>query len=171
MDERYNILFLCTGNTARSQMAEALARSLGSARLRAFSAGSNPAAEVHPQALQVMRDAGISTDGLRSKSWNDFAGPDAPEMDLIITLCDRAAGEPCPAWPGHPLTAHWNVPDPAGATGTPDHVHKVFASVLHALQQRISLLLALRMEALDRLAAETKLRQLSQDTVEPDLSH
>jgi arsenate reductase (thioredoxin) len=135
---------------------------LGQDRLRAFSAGSHPKGEVHPHALEVMQDAGFATDRLRSKSWNEFAGPDAPEMDLIITVCDRAAGEQCPVWPGHPMTAHWSVPDPASVVGTPEQVHKAFTNTLHVLQQRISLLLALRMEALDRLAAETKLRQISE---------
>ncbi|ODU52426.1 MAG: ArsR family transcriptional regulator [Lysobacteraceae bacterium SCN 69-48] len=167
MKDQYNILFLCTGNSARSQMAEALAKSLGGTRLRAYSAGSQPAGAVHPQALQVMQDAGIPTDGLRSKSWNEFAGADAPEMDLIITVCDRAAGETCPVWPGHPLTAHWNIPDPVEVTGSPEQIHKAFAHALHALQQRISLLLALKMEALGRLAAETKLRALSERPIQP----
>lgn len=162
MKDRYNVLFLCTGNSARSQMAEALANSLGRTRLRAFSAGRHPKGEVHPVALQVMHAAGLSTEGLRSKGWDDFSGPDAPEMDLVITVCDRAAGEQCPVWPGHPLTAHWSVPDPASATGTAEQIQKAFTNVLHVLQQRISLLLALRMEALDRLAVETKLRQLSE---------
>lgn len=164
MKDRYNVLFLCTGNSARSQMAEALANSLGRNRFRAYSAGSHPKGEVHPLALQVMQAAGVPTDGLRSKSWDEFAGPDAPEMDLIITVCDRAAGEQCPAWPGHPMTAHWSVPDPASATGTPEQTHKAFTNAMHVLQQRISLLLALRMEGLDSLAAETKLRQISESS-------
>lgn len=162
MKDCYNVLFVCTGNSARSLMGETLANQLGRNRLRAYSAGSDPAGEVHPMAIQVLTDAGLPTDGLRSKSWNEFASPGAAEMDLIITVCDRAAGEVCPAWPGHPVTAHWSVPDPVNATGTMDEVHKAFSNVLFVLQQRISLLLALRMEALDRLAIQTKLREISE---------
>ncbi|MBP6726228.1 MAG: arsenate reductase ArsC [Thauera sp.] len=164
MKDRYNVLFLCTGNSARSQMAEALANSMGRNRLRAFSAGSHPKGEVHPIALQVLKSADVSTERLRSKSWDEFAGPDAPEMDLIITVCDRAAGEQCPLWPGHPLTAHWSLSDPAHATGTPEQIHKAFANALHALQQRISLLLSLPMEGLDRLAIQTKLHQINESS-------
>lgn len=165
MKDRYNVLFVCTGNSARSQMAEALANSLGSGRVRAFSAGSHPAGRVHPMALQIMSDAGLDVTGLRSKSWSEFAQPGAPSMDLVITVCNRAAGESCPVWPGQPITAHWSIPDPAGATGTAEQMHKAFSNALIVLQQRISLLLSLRMEALDRLAAETRLRQIS-DTPE-----
>lgn len=161
MKDRYNILFVCTGNSARSQMAEALANSLGSDRVRAFSAGSHPAGRVHPMALQIMSDAGLDVAGLRSKSWSEFAQPGAPSMDLVVTVCDRAAGESCPVWPGQPITAYWSIPDPAGVTGTPEQIHKAFSNALLVLQQRISLLLSLRMEALDRLAAETRLRQIS----------
>ena len=162
MKDRYNVLFVCTGNSARSQMAEALANSLGKGRLRAFSAGSHPAGRVQPMALQVMADAGLDVSVLRSKSWAEFAQPSAPEMDLVITVCDRAGGESCPVWPGQPITAHWSIPDPVGITGTPERVHKAFLNTLLLLQQRISLLLSLRMEGLDRLAAETKLRQISE---------
>lgn len=165
MKDRYNVLFVCTGNSARSQMAEALANSLGSGRVRAFSAGSHPAGRVHPMAVQIMSDAGLDVTGLRSKSWSEFAQPGASSMDLVITVCDRAAGESCPVWPGQPITAHWSIPDPAGVTGTPEQSHKAFSNALIVLQQRISLLLSLRMEALDRLAAETRLRQIS-DTPE-----
>ena len=162
MKDRYNILFVCTGNSARSQMAEALANSLGKERVRAFSAGSHPAGHVQPMALHVMADAGLDVSALRSKSWAEFAQPDAPEMDLVITVCDRAGGESCPVWPGQPITAHWSIPDPVGVTGTPEQVRKAFLNAFLLLQQRISLLLSLRMEGLDRLAAETKLRQVSE---------
>ncbi|HEY0661939.1 MAG TPA: arsenate reductase ArsC [Lysobacter sp.] len=162
MKDRYNVLFVCTGNSARSQMAEALANSLGKGRVRAFSAGSHPAGRVQPMALQVMADAGLDVSVLRSKSWAEFAQPGAPEMDLVITVCDRAGGESCPVWPGQPITAHWSIPDPVGVTGTPEQVHKAFLNTLLLLQQRISLLLSLRMEGLDRLAAETRLRQISE---------
>ncbi|MFE0500050.1 arsenate reductase ArsC [Lysobacter soli] len=162
MKDRYNVLFVCTGNSARSQIAEALGNSLGKRRIRAFSAGSHPAGRVQPMALQVLSDAGLDVSTLRSKSWAEFAQPGAPEMDLVITVCDRAAGESCPVWPGQPITAHWSIPDPVAVTGTPEQVQKAFSNTLHVLQQRISLLLSLRMEALDRLAAETKLRQISE---------
>ena len=162
MKDRYNVLFVCTGNSARSQIAEALGNSLGKGRIRAFSAGSHPAGRVQPMALQVLSDAGLDVSTLRSKSWAEFAQPGAPEMDLVITVCDRAAGESCPVWPGQPITAHWSIPDPVSVTGTPEQVQKAFSNTLHVLQQRISLLLSLRMEALDRLAAETKLRQISE---------
>jgi arsenate reductase len=162
MKDRYNVLFVCTGNSARSQIAEALGNSLGKGRIRAFSAGSHPAGRVQPMALQVLSDAGLDVGTLRSKSWAEFAQPGAPEMDLVITVCDRAAGESCPVWPGQPITAHWSIPDPVAVTGTPEQIQKAFSNTLHVLQQRISLLLSLRMEALDRLAVETKLRQISE---------
>ena len=161
MKEQFNVLFLCTGNSARSIMAEAVANQLGRGRFHAFSAGSRPAEQVHPVAMEILRNVGLPTADLHSKSWNRFAEPDAPEMDFIITLCNRAAGEPCPVWPGHPITAHWNVPDPA-AESDPQKVHEAFRLALHVLQQRISLMLALRLEALDRLATQTRLSQLDQ---------
>ena len=161
MSAPYNVLFLCTGNSARSILAEAITNHLGRARFRAYSAGSQPAGRVHPTALELLESIGFSTTGLHSKSWDQFAGPDAPEMDFIITLCDRAVGEPCPTWPGHPITAHWNVPDPAAATGTPEE-RKAFQLALQVLQQRIGLLQALQLEALDRLATETRLSQIGQ---------
>ena len=156
MKDQYNVLFLCTGNAARSQLAEVLANALGGGRLRAFSAGSHPTGHVHPAALRVLQDAELPTQGLRSKHWDEFTAPGAPEMDLIITVCDRAAGEPCPAWPGHPMTAHWSVPDPVEVTGSPEKIHKAFAHALQVLQQRISLLLALRPDAMGQLADETR---------------
>lgn len=164
MKPRYKILFLCTGNSARSIMAEAIANQLGRDRFVAYSAGSRPRGEVHPMALDLLGSAGLATEGLRSKGWHEFAEPGAPEMDFIITVCDRAAGETCPAWPGHPLTAHWNVPDPASETGTADQVRKAFQLALQVLQQRISLMLALRPEALDRLALQTRLTQIGQSS-------
>jgi len=160
--DRYNVLFVCTGNSARSLMAEALANALGRERLQAFSAGSHPEGQVHPLTLQVLESAGLATANLRSKSWDEFAGAGAPEMDLIITVCDRAAGETCPTWPGHPVTAHWSIPDPAAATGTPEQIRRAFSVALQMLQQRISLLLALRPEAWDRLAMKTRVEQIDQ---------
>jgi len=160
MKGHYNVLFLCTGNSARSIMAEVLANQLGHGRFTAYSAGSSPRGQVNPMALQVLQDAGFSTEGLRSKPWDEFAQPGAPEMDLVITVCDRAAGESCPVWPGHPVTAHWGVPDPAAATGNAEEIHKAFTQALMVLQQRIHLLAALKIEALDRLVLESKVREI-----------
>lgn len=152
MNTIFNVLFICSGNSARSIIAEALANSLGHGRLRAFSAGSQPMGAIHPMALSVLEGAGLSTAGLRSKSWDEFSGPDAPHMDLVITVCNRAAQETCPTWPGHPVTARWNVEDPVQAPGGPEEVRRAFSHAMHVLQQRISLLLALRAEALERLS-------------------
>lgn len=160
MDRPYNLLFLCTGNSARSILAEALANQSAKGRFRAYSAGSHPRGRVHPTALQVLDDAGISTDGLRSKPWDEFATPCAPSMDLIITVCDKAAGEACPLWPGHPVTAHWGIEDPASVAGSQEQVHKAFGKALQLLQHRLSLLMALKPEALDRLALETRVREI-----------
>jgi len=162
MKTQFNVLFLCTGNSARSQIAEAIANQIGKDRLRAFSAGSQPAAAVHPGTLEVLQAVGFPTAQLHTKSWSQFAQADAPEMDFIITLCNRAAGEPCPTWPGHPITAHWSVPDPAAEGFTPQQSREAFRQAMHVLQQRISLMLALRLEALDRLATETRLSQIGQ---------
>jgi len=160
MDRPYNLLFLCTGNSARSILAEALANQLAKSRFRAYSAGSHPRGRVHPMALQVLDEAGIATDGLRSKPWDEFATPDAPPMDLIITVCDKAAGEACPLWPGHPVTAHWGIEDPASVAGSQEQVHRAFGKALQLLQHRLSLLMALQPEALDRLALETRVREI-----------
>ena len=160
MDRPYNLLFLCTGNSARSIMAEAMANHLGKGRFHAYSAGSHPRGRVHPVALQILQDAGLPTATLRSKPWDEFAAADAPPMDLIITVCDKAAGEACPVWPGHPVTAHWGVEDPATVAGSPEQVRHAFAHALHLLQHRITLLLALKPEALDRLALETRVREI-----------
>ncbi len=164
MADRYNLLFLCTGNSARSIMGEALANQLGKDRFQAFSAGSEPRGEIHPMTLQVLRQAGLPTHSLRSKPWDEFAMPGAPRMDLIITVCDKAAGESCPIWPGHPITAHWGVEDPATVTGTQEQVQKAFTNALHLLQHRIGLLLALKIEALDRLVLETRIREIGQSS-------
>ena len=160
MDRPYNLLFLCTGNSARSILAEALANQMAKGRFHAYSAGSHPRGRVHPMALQVLEEAGIATDGLRSKPWDEFATPEAPQMDLIITVCDKAAGEACPLWPGHPVTAHWGIEDPASVAGSQGQVHKAFGKALQLLQHRLSLLMALKPEALDRLALETRVREI-----------
>ena len=160
MSRRYNLLFLCTGNSARSIMGEALATQLGKTRFNAYSAGSQPRGQIHPMTLKVLPDVGLSTDSLRSKAWDEFAEPDAPQMDIVITVCDRAASETCPVWPGQPITAHWGVPDPAEVTGTEDQVRRAFTNALHLLQHRIALLMALKVEALDRLVLETRVREI-----------
>lgn len=164
MDRPYNLLFLCTGNSARSIMAEAMANHLGKGRFHAYSAGSHPRGRVDPVALQILQDAGLPTATLRSKPWDEFAAADAPPMDLIITVCDKAAGEACPVWPGHPVTAHWGVEDPATVAGSPEQVRHAFAHALHLLQHRITLLLALKPEALDRLALETRVREIGRSS-------
>ena len=161
MAERtYNALFLCTGNSARSQMAEALLNYMSKGRIRAYSAGSRPATHVQPLAAQLITELGIPTESLHTKSWDAFAAAGAPEMDFVITVCDNAAGEACPVWPGHPAFAHWGVPDPAL---TPDDPH-AFKRAWLTLRRRIELLLALPLDKLDRLAQEQQLRQIAQET-------
>lgn len=152
------VLFLCTGNSARSILAEALLNRMGEGRFKAYSAGSQPKGEPHPMALDVLRSHGFPTDGLRSKSWTEFVGPDAPPIDLIITVCDNAAGESCPVWPGRPVTAHWGIEDPA-AVGGAGH-REAFELAQRYLINRISLLVALPMQGLDELALRTKLREI-----------
>lgn len=144
------VLFLCTGNSARSILAESLLNHLGEGRFRAVSAGSRPKGEPHPMALDVLRSHGLPAEGLRSKSWSEFAGPDAPPVDLIVTVCDDAAGESCPVWPGRPIAAHWGIEDPAAVEG--EGQREAFEQALRYLRQRISLLLALPDEAIDALA-------------------
>ncbi|RNF86178.1 arsenate reductase ArsC [Montanilutibacter psychrotolerans] len=161
MTERtYNALFLCTGNSARSQMAEALLNYMSKGRIRAYSAGSRPGTHVQPLAAQLITDLGVSAESLRTKSWDEFAATGAPEMDFVITVCDNAAGETCPVWPGHPAIAHWGVPDPAL---TPDDT-QAFKHAWLTLRRRIELLLALPLDKLDRLAQEQQLRQIAQET-------
>lgn len=159
MSERiYNVLFLCTGNSARSILAEAAMNKLGAGRFHAYSAGSFPKGEVHPVALGLLSSMGFRTDGLRSKSWDEFARPGAPEIDFIITVCDNAAGEMCPAWPGHPMTAHWGIEDPAAVEG--DGQVEAFQQAMRYLSNRISLFLALPSESHDRTALAGKLREI-----------
>jgi arsenate reductase len=153
MSETKNVLFLCTGNSARSILAEALLNNLavGQGRFRAFSAGSHPAGAVNPLAIELLERNHMSTDGLRSKSWDEFATTDAPVMDFVFTVCDNAAGEVCPFWPGQPITAHWGVPDPAAAEGTDEDKHKAFFLAFNQLQNRINLFASLPMAKLDRM--------------------
>ena len=160
MDRPYNLLFLCTGNSARSILAEALANQLAKGRFHAYSAGSHPRGHVHPMALQVLEEAGIATDGLRSKPWDEFATPDAPPMDLIITVCDKAAGEACPLWPGHPVTAHWGIEDPARIAGSPVEQSAAFVKSFRHLRNRISAFVALPFASIDRLALEARLKAI-----------
>ncbi len=158
-----NVLFLCTHNSARSILAEALLNQMGGGRLHAFSAGSSPREQQQPNplALRVLRDAGIPTAGLRSKSWDEFAAPGAPHMDLVITVCDSAAGEVCPLWPGAPATAHWGYPDPSEVQGSEEQRLEAFRNTLHALRHRLDLLMALPSGRLDRLALQREARALA----------
>lgn len=162
MKDRYYVLFLCTGNSARSLMGEALVNAMAGERLRAFSAGSHPTGQVHPMTVHVLESAGLPTTNLRSKSWEEFAHSNARKMDLIITVCDQAAGEACPTWPGHPVRVHWSIPDPARVDGTPEQIQEAFTATLKMLQQRISQLLALPLETLDSVAAKSCIEQLGQ---------
>jgi arsenate reductase len=154
----YNVLFLCTGNSARSILAESVLNNSGRGRFRAFSAGSFPKGEVNPMALEVLAARGLPTHGMRSKSWDEFAGADAPPIDLVITVCDSAAGEICPIWPGHPVTAHWGIEDPAAVEG--DGKRAAFETALRYLSNRINLLLALPVESIDAMALKSRLREI-----------
>lgn len=161
-DPIYNVLFLCTGNSARSIIAESVLNKDGEGRFRAFSAGSQPKGDVHPMALNLLRNYHYPIDGLRSKSWDEFAGPDAPKMDFIITVCDNAAGEVCPFWPGHPVSAHWGIADPAAATGTEAERGLVFIEALRYVKTRLSLFMALPVATLDASSLQTRLREIGE---------
>ena len=156
----YNVLFVCTGNSARSIMAEVLMNRLGQGRFQAYSAGSHPTGVVNPSALATLRELHLPTDGLRSKNWDEFAGPDAPRLDFVLTVCDNAAGEVCPVWPGQPMTAHWGLPDPAAFDGPGDRKAKAFMDTALALKRRIELVLALPLERLDRLAIQREVKDI-----------
>src|SRR4029453_9851285 len=157
MDTPYNVLFLCTGNSARSILGEALINHWGRGRFRGFSAGSHPRGEVHPKALEVLRRFHMPTDHLRSKSWEEFAGPDAPNLHFVFTVCDRAASEVCPLWPGQPMTAHWGIEDPAAAKGTDELITRAFYRAFRELDARIKIFTSLRLDLLDRMALQKKL--------------
>ena len=157
-DRTYNVLFLCTGNSARSILGEALLNHVGGARFRAFSAGSTPKGQVHPMSLKVLADAGIPVDGLRSKSWEEFAGPAAPKMDFVFTVCDNAAGEACPIWPGQPMTAHWGIEDPAAVEGPELKQRAAFEDALRFMRNRIAAFISLPLESIDNMALGSKLR-------------
>jgi arsenate reductase (thioredoxin) len=161
MAERsFNVLFLCTGNSARSVMAEAILNKLGAGNFRAFSAGSQPKGYVHPETLQLLRSLGHDMSSFRSKSWSEFADPGAPLLVFVFTVCDNAAGETCPIWPGQPMTAHWGVPDPAEASGTPAEIALAFKDAYRMLYQRIGIFVSLPLRSLDKLSLQTKLREI-----------
>jgi len=159
-DRIYNVLFLCTGNSARSILAEAILNKEGKGRFKAFSAGSYPRGAVHPLALALLERKGFPTEGLRSKAWDEFAQPGAPTLDFIFTVCDNAAGEVCPVWPGHPMTAHWGQPDPAAVEGTELDKTNAFRDAFRMLERRIEMLTSLPMASLDQLSIGKKVREI-----------
>lgn len=160
MASRYNVLFLCTGNSARSIMAEAILNRKGRPTFTAYSAGSHPAGLVRPEALRQLETAHLPTAGLRSKNWDEFAKPGAPEMNFVFTVCDNAAREVCPIWPGQPMTAHWGVPDPAVVVGTPEQIAHAFREAFMILDRRISLFLCLPLASLDKLAIQKNIDEI-----------
>lgn len=157
MQGHYNVLFLCTGNSARSIMAEAIMNQKGRSNFTAYSAGSHPSGTVRPEALRQLEVAHLPTTGLRSKSWDEFANPDAPKLDFVFTVCDNAANEVCPIWPGQPMTAHWGIPDPAAVQGTKEQVEKAFREAFFLLDRRISLFLSLPLSTLDRFSLKKEI--------------
>ena len=160
MDRPFNVLFLCTGNSARSIMAEAILNKLGRGKFRAYSAGSHPNGQVNPHTIRLLQSLGYDTSAFRSKSWNEFAKPGAPALDFAFTVCDNAAGEMCPVWPGQPMTAHWGVPDPAEAKGTPAEIALAFKGAYRMLHQRIGIFTALPIRSLDRLSMQQRLKDI-----------
>ena len=159
-DKTYHVLFLCTGNSARSIMAEAILNVLGHGRFKAYSAGSHPSGQVQPMARELAEAIGYDAGQMRSKNWDEFAVDGAPEMDIVITVCDKAAGEACPVWLGHPALAHWGVPDPVTATGDEEDRRRAYRAAFATLRRRIELLLSLPLHSLDRLAVQTKLGEI-----------
>jgi arsenate reductase len=160
MQRHYNVLFLCTGNSARSIMAEAIMNYKGRPNFTAYSAGSHPSSAVRPEAIAELERAGLPWDGLRSKSWDEFARPDAPKLDFVFTVCDNAAKEVCPLWPGQPLTAHWGVPDPAAARGTAEEIQDAFRSAFVTLERRIGLFLSLPLATINKLSIKQEIDQI-----------
>lgn len=162
----YTVLFLCTGNSARSVMAEVLLNHWGKGRFQAYSAGSQPKGHVHPLTLEILRRSNLPTEGLRSKSWNEFSGPDAPKLDFVFTVCGNAAKEECPYWPGQPVTAHWGVDDPAAVEGTKEVQARAFNRALRELEARIKLFTNLPWDSLDRATLQNKLRDIGESSAE-----
>lgn len=162
MAEPYNVLFLCTGNSARSIIAEAILNKAGAGKFHAYSAGSQPKGQVNPHALQLLQSLGYDTADMRSKSWDEFAKDGAPRFDFVFTVCDNAAAESCPVWPGQPMTAHWGIADPAEATGTPAEVSLAFKEAYRLLNQRISIFTALPLHSLDQLSLKHRLKQIGE---------
>ena len=160
MQDHYNVLFLCTGNSARSIMAEAILNFKGKPRFTAYSAGSHPSGAVRPEAITRLEAGRMPTQGLRSKSWDEFAKPDAPKLDFVFTVCDNAANEICPIWPGQPMTAHWGVPDPAAAKGSPQEIERAFREAFTILDRRISLFLSLPLASIDKLALKKEIDRI-----------
>jgi arsenate reductase len=160
MEGHYNVLFLCTGNSARSILAEAILNHKGRPNFTAYSAGSHPAGLVRPEAIKQLELAHLPTSGLRSKSWDEFARPGAPKVNFVFTVCDNAAKEVCPLWPGQPMTAHWGVPDPAAVTGTPEQIDRAFREAFLILDRRIGLFLCLPLSSLDKLAIKTQIDRI-----------
>jgi len=163
-DNLYNVLFLCTGNSARSIMAEAILKELGAGKFHACSAGSQPKGKVHPETIRLLQGLGYDTSGFRSKSWNEFTRPASPRFDFVFTVCDNAATEACPLWPGQPMTAHWGVPDPAEAGGTPAEIALAFKDAYRMLHQRIAIFTALPLRSLGQLSLQHKLNEIGRVT-------
>jgi protein-tyrosine-phosphatase len=161
-DLPYNVLFLCTGNSARSIMAEAILKKIGGGKFCAYSAGSKPKGSLHPETLRLLKSLGYNIFGFRSKSWAEFIGPDGPKFDFVFTVCDNAAAETCPIWPGQPMTAHWGIPDPAEATGTPAEIALAFKDAYRLLNQRIGIFTVLPLLSLNKLALQNKLNEIGQ---------
>lgn len=159
----FNVLFLCTGNSARSILAEAIMNKVGASRFKAYSAGSVPKGEVHPQSIALLKRLGFDTGFARSKNWDEFAGPDAPKMDFVFTVCDDAANETCPVWPGQPLSAHWGVPDPAAVEGTDTEIALAFSDTYRMLNNRISIFTALPLKSIDRVSLQPKLDEIGRE--------
>jgi len=163
MSERvYNALFLCTGNSARSVIAEVMLNAMGGGRFRAYSAGSHPKGEVNPLALEVLRENRLPTEGLRSKPWDEFATPDAPKMDFVFTVCDQAAGEACPFWPGQPMTVHWGIADPAAVEGSDEAKRRAFCRAYDELHHRLSMFVSLPIDRLDRVTLKRRLDEIGE---------
>ena len=167
MIEPFNVLFLCTGNSARSIIAEAILNKTGAGKFRAYSAGSQPKGEVNPHTVRLLQRLGYDTSAFRSKSWSEFAQPGAPRLDFVFTVCDNAAGEACPVWPGQPMTAHWGIPDPAEAEGSPAEIALAFSDAYRMLARRIGIFTALPIAALDRLILQAKLRDIGRLNAAP----